>query len=329
MKTEVDMLPINKVLLRTFRFLFFLAVVLFLVILPVITILIYNSRFHVRFETDSLCVFHTEQFENLVMETCTFTSNRGQKLTGYKYQKQHTENTAVPNGVVVMAHGFGGGGHNLYMDVADYFASHNYLVFAYDATGNDASEGDVIGGFPQGIIDLDYAISYVKAQEEYKNLPIMLFGHSWGAYSVGNVLNFHPDVSAVIMVAGFDNSAALIKEYGGEFAGEAVQFLMPYVKFYELLKFGKYARSSAIEGFENSTADIMILHSSDDKTVPASCGYDSFYEKYQTNSRFHFILFEDRGHGKIYYTKDSNQYVRKQDTELMQQMLQFYLQSVN
>ena len=106
-------------------------------------------------------------------------------------------------------------------------------------------------------------------------------------------------------------------------------FRMPYVKFYELLKFGKYARSSAIEGFENSTADIMILHSSDDKTVPASCGYDIFYEKYQTNSRFHFILFEDRGHGKIYYTKDSNQYVRKQDTELMQQMLQFYLQSVN
>ena len=72
MKTEVDMLPINKVLLRTFCFLFFLAVVLFLVILPVITILTYNSRFHVRFETDPLCAFHTEQFENLTVETFTF-----------------------------------------------------------------------------------------------------------------------------------------------------------------------------------------------------------------------------------------------------------------
>lgn len=310
---------------KPFLFFFvFPVLALFFVILPAITILVYNSRFHVRFETDPLCAFHAEQFENLTVETCTFTSNRGQKLTGYKYQKQNPENSSAPNGVVVMAHGFGGGGHNLYMDVADYFASHNYLVFAYDATGNDSSEGKAIGGFPQGIIDLDHAISYVKTQEEYQNLPIVLFGHSWGAYSVGNVLNFHPDIKAAVMAAGFDTSSVLIEQYGKEFAGKVSRLLMPYVYLYEYLKFGKYARCSASEGLENCNADIMLLHSLNDSTVPASCGYDIYYEKFQNDSRFHFLWFKDRGHGKLYYTKDSNSYIRKLDEEIMEQMLQIY-----
>ena len=61
-----------------------------------------------------------------------------------------------------MAHGLGGGGHNSYMDCANYFARHGYYVFAYDATGNDESEGEGVGGLPQGVIDLDYAISFVE-----------------------------------------------------------------------------------------------------------------------------------------------------------------------
>ena len=80
----------------------------------------------------------------------------------------------------VIAHGFGGGGHNSYMDVANYFASNGYYVFAYDVTGCDKSEGEGVGGVPQGVIDLDHAISFVEDNNEIPELPIMLFGHSWG-----------------------------------------------------------------------------------------------------------------------------------------------------
>ena len=53
------------------------------------------------------------------------------------------------------------------MDVADYLSSNGYLVFAYDATGNDESEGDAVNGLPQGIIDLDYAIRFIKESNEF------------------------------------------------------------------------------------------------------------------------------------------------------------------
>ena len=48
------------------------------------------------------------------------------------------------------------------MDCAYYFAKNGYYVFAYDSTGSDASEGEGVGGTPQGVIDLDYAISFVE-----------------------------------------------------------------------------------------------------------------------------------------------------------------------
>ncbi|WP_370631506.1 serine aminopeptidase domain-containing protein [Peptoniphilus sp. KCTC 25270] len=52
-------------------------------------------------------------------------------------------------GIIIIAHGFGGGGHNSYLDCINYFAQNGYYVFAYDATGNDESEGEGVRGFPQ------------------------------------------------------------------------------------------------------------------------------------------------------------------------------------
>ena len=66
-----------------------------------------------------------------------------------------------------MAHGFGGGGHNGYLNVVDYFTKNGYLVFTYDATGNDESEGAAVGGLPQGLIDVDYALRFVKSENAY------------------------------------------------------------------------------------------------------------------------------------------------------------------
>lgn len=58
-------------------------------------------------------------------EKYEFTSNKGQKLVGYNYYVDKNV-----KGIVIFAHGFGGGGHNSYMDCANYFAKNGYYVFA-------------------------------------------------------------------------------------------------------------------------------------------------------------------------------------------------------
>lgn len=72
--------------------------------------------------------------------------------------------------------------------------------------------------------------------------------------------------------------------------------MLPFVRLHEGIKYGEYASNTAMDGFSNSTAAVMIVHSRDDETVPPEYGYDIYYKKYKDDSRFRFIQFEEKGH---------------------------------
>ncbi len=291
-------------------------VIIVLVVLAVVitaglyalSVMIYNEFFGIRYETNELMAFSVSDFEGLKCEEHFFTSDKGHKLAGYLYT---SDNTACADKIVVIAHGLGGGGHNSYMDVCNYFAANGFTVFAYDVTGNDNSEGECCYGLPQGVIDLRYAIDYVKSLDGSADSDILLLGHSWGGYSVTNVLTYHPDVKAVVSFAGFDKSTDLIYSQGKAMAGEAVNMVLPFVNFYEGITFGEYASNTASKAFEAAQAKVMVLHSSDDTTVPMEYGYDIWYEKYKDNSRFTFVPFTDKGHSAIMQSEDALEYAKE------------------
>ena len=83
------------------------------------SVIIYIENFNRRFESYEPYMRHVEDFDGLRRTKYEFSSDKGQKLTGYMYAAREEE----PRGIIVMAHGFGGG-YNSYMDCADYFA-HN------------------------------------------------------------------------------------------------------------------------------------------------------------------------------------------------------------
>lgn len=283
-----------------------LLIIVFAVVFPIVSVSIYDGIFQVRIQTPPHVVFTADDYEGLTMEKVSFQTKQGHTLAGYKYIM---ENENSPKGVVVLAHGFGGGGHCGYMPVIAYLADHGYAVFSYDATANDASEGEYVGGFPQGVIDLDYAIRYVKNDSDYANMPIFLVGHSWGAYSVGNVLSFHTDISGAVLFAGFNESKLLIRQTGYDYVGGLVDLMVPYVEGYEWIKYGNYALTSANKGFHDAeNAKIMIVHSTDDGTVFQSNGYDLFLKEHGDNDRVSFVLYETRGHNDLFYSEDTISY---------------------
>jgi len=274
----------------------------------VLSVEIYNENFNQRFESYEPLMRYVDDFDGLQRSKYEFVSGQGQKLTGYMYTA--AEN---PQGIIVMAHGFGSG-HNSYMDCANYFAHHGYCVFAYDATGNDESEGDGVGGIPQGVIDLDYAITFVEESGKFPDLPIALFGHSWGGYSVCSVLTYHPEVKAVISCSGFNCSSDLFESEGKKQAGAGIYLMLPFVKLHGRIKYGGYAVNTAMDGFSKSRAAVMILHSLDDEVVPVEYGYNTYYETYKDDSRFRFVHFENKGHN---YLNDET-YTDELDAELDQ-----------
>ena len=253
----------------------------------------YNENFNVRCDDYEPLMLRVEDFNGLQCTEYSFSSDKGQKLVGYLYsigENQH--------GTVIIAHGFGEG-HNSYMDCANYFAQNGYYVFAYDATGSGKSEGEGMGGAPQGVIDLEHAISFVELSNDIPDLPIVLFGHSWGAYSVSNVLAYHPEVRAVIECSGFDRASDMFESGGKSQAGDLIYTMTPFIRIYERFKFGKYATNTAMDAFDSTDAAVMIVHSADDNVIGIEYGLDKYYEKYKDDPRFTFVRFEDRGHSRI------------------------------
>lgn len=258
--------------------------------------IVYNMSFNYGCTTSEEWMFEVKDFENLDRTRYEFRTRNDKKLVGYLY----FDKVVTEKGLVVFAHGLGGGGQTGYMDIFDYLTSNGYYVFAYDATANDESEGEVIGGLPQGIIDLDYAINFTKTIKEVKDLPLMLMGYSWGGLSVSNVINYHNEVKAVVAMSGWNESLNLIEYYGCNMVGPFGKVLLPFASIHEHLKYGKYASSSAMKAFEKTNAKIMIVHSQDDGTVPIEYGYDTYYEKYSSDERFTFKHYESRGHNFIF-----------------------------
>ncbi len=254
----------------------------------------YNENFDIRSDSYAPLMLHVEDFDGLECKEYSFLSDKGQKLAGYLYSSGENQHA-----VVVIAHGFGGGGHNSYMDVADYFAKKGFYVFAYDATAMDKSEGEGLGGVPQGVIDLDRAISFLEANKDYAVLPIVLFGHSWGGYCVSAVLTYHPEVKAVIECSGFNKSQDMFESGGKSQAGSFIYTMTPFIGLYERFKYGKYAANTAMDGFDSTDAAVMMVHSADDQVIGIEYGLDKYYEKYKDDARFTFLRFEDRGHNEI------------------------------
>ncbi len=135
---------------------------------------------------------------------------------------------------------------------------------------------------------------------KFPDLPIVLFGHSRGGYSVCSVLTYHPEVKAVIDCSGFNRSTDIFEAKGKNQVGNGIYLMMPFVKLINQVKFGKYASNTALDGFAASDADVLIVHSKDDSMVPIEYGYDLYYEKYKDDPRFKFIQFEDAGHNYVF-----------------------------
>lgn len=279
--------------------------VLFVIAPYTISAIVLHVVFNRRFTTCDYLRFSVDDFDGLQAERHVFTSNNGQKLVGYRY---YVDNSA-PKGLVVVAHGLSGGGQNGYLDVSYYFARHGYQVFAYDATGNDESEGKV-GGLEQSVIDLNSAIVYASKLPQLASLPVVLWGHSWGGYAAMCALAYNGNVKAVANVSGFHCAIDMIKLKGKLYGGSPSLLLLPYVRSVESMRFRQYSALCGIDAANNSVAGVLVAQGAQDETVPTQYGYEAYYAEFSNNSRFEFVNYKDKGHTDILYTQEGWAYTQ-------------------
>lgn len=272
-----------------------IAIFTFICFLMVSTL--YESVFGKRFEIyDSPLLPDFKDYPDLQSDPVSFPSEKGYNYSGTIY---YYNNVPKFKGLIVFSHGIFDGQLN-YLPEIDYFAKRGYKVFGFDNTGSHLSGGKSLRGLPQSAKDLDTALKYVTSEINTEKLPLFLFGHSWGGYAVSTVSCYNQyDIKGVFVQSGFNRCCDMVVAEAVKRFGKFMLALMPYIRMYERIKFGKAADYTAMQGIAKATArgtKFLILHSLDDKTISLT---NSVLSNVIKNDNITLITEKHKGHNSL------------------------------
>jgi alpha-beta hydrolase superfamily lysophospholipase len=181
-------------------------------------------------------------------------------LTGYLLGSENTK------GLVVLAPGIGEGTEH-YLSEMMYLVDRGWRVFSFEYTGSYMSEGENSVGLPQSRVDLEAALTYLQSNNTLNQLPLVLWGHSWGGYAVAAVLRDHPEVAAVATLSAFNSPQGLLNEQIRNQLGILGYLEYPFAWGYQTLRFGHSAGVTAVDGINTGDTPVMIIHGSADEAI--------------------------------------------------------------
>lgn len=173
-------------------------------------------------------------------------------------------------GEIVVINGIGAGIDSHLSEIM-YFIDHGWSVVTWNATGIGDSGGRGIMGLQQVRLDLLAYLNYRQAQGE--TLPLVLYGHSAGAYAAATVLDGdgYP-VCGAVCLCGFDSPLSVLLYHARQYAGVLADAQYPFLVLENRFLFGKDADLSAIEAINRSQAHVLVVESTSDDLVPHDLG---------------------------------------------------------
>lgn len=194
-----------------------------------------------------------------------------------------------------------------------YFVDAGWMVLSFDYTGCYNSEGKSMVGYVQAPKDLNAVLGYVETEARFDNMPILLFGHSLGAYASTVILHDNHNVAAVVAASGFDNPKEQWEYSVKRSTGIFGNLLKPYAGMYMDMKFRDEAHLSAIDGINSTDIPVLIISGTDDEFYG---GVSNLYERQHeiTNKNYEFLLMDKEGHNGHYnyfLTDEAIEYQKK------------------
>lgn len=252
----------------------------------------YRSNLFIRNDNpNGIFYFSAADFPDLQAKNYDFQSQDGYALKGWFYYYDNP----IPGRLVVFDHGMGNG-HRAYLREIERLAKAGFLVYSYDHTGCMASGGESTNGFAQSLKDLDACIAAIKQEPALQDRTISVVGHSWGGFSTMNIPALHPEITHVVSMSGFISVKRMLEQ------------IMPGMlkgmrkKLYELERSSNpdYVEYDALQTLSNTTANVLLIASSDDKVVQKSHHFDVLQRELGHRKNIRFYLTENKGHNPSY-----------------------------
>ena len=219
--------------------------------------------------------------------------------------------------LVVISHGLGGGEES-YLSEALYFIDHGFAVLAYSNTGCWESEGKTSVGLSQSVLDLDAALTWVESEPRFSDVPIYLYGHSWGGYAVTAVLAYDHNITASASVAGFNDPMTMIMEWGEGMMGPLVYLEFPFILINQKLTFGDTLNLTAVDAINSTDTPVLLLHGDQDETVSYHKAGIIASKAQITNPNVEYKVCSNEnqnGHNNLFVSVDCTDYVDAKNEE--------------
>lgn len=235
------------------------------------------------------------------------------RLQGYYYQVEN------PKALVVVSHGMHAGADD-YLPIVLFFTQNGYSVFSYDYKGTYNSDGDSTVGMCESVVDLDYALRFIKTDSRFKGLKICLIGHSWGGFASASVLSIQNGISACACLAPFNNGYKLFLEKGRQYAGEIGDQGIPkyFLDIYQKSKFKDYADATGVKGINSVNIPVLIAHGNNDKIISYTEQSIICHHEEITNPNVEYYIGKglQAGHDSIWHSEESAIYMEQVKNDL-------------
>ena len=201
-----------------------------------------------------------------------------------------------PKAVVVMVHGIRSSSNEL-EPVTQYLTEQGYAVATFDGTASGRSQGDKTVGLQQQRFDLRAALIELDRQGLYTDLPLILFGHSAGAYGVATEAP-ETRASAVVCVSGFDTPLGTMRAWAAQYTGPLSTVEYPFLLIRELIAKGEEANTAASSALRRSGIPAIVIHGAKDDVVKKDI---SLYQAVSENGapQISLIWSDEHGHSDI------------------------------
>lgn len=293
-----------------------LAFFIFCLVSMVATKFIYDAIFGLRPE-EAIPV--PEQLQTMVRQRLSVQYESGDALlTGYLYRAEGDGDT-----LVLLAPGFHARADSYLWQIRD-LTERGWSVFAFDATGNGASQGDSYVGFSQIVYDLRATLNYIEKQNRFGYNEIVLLGHSQGGYGVCGVLAEEYDIGAVVTVSGVNSAMEGVVGLATSYIGPLAWGNYGFLWLYQGMLFDPRTVSlQAHDQLEQSRVPALVIHGSSDSQVPADRFSIYAHRDEVRRPEVEFLLWDEDGydgHTDLLFDPDGTA-----NRELMERIHQFLL----
>ena len=198
--------------------------------------------------------YSSNDFNGFKEEAYSFNNSKGIEIHYFYYYYDNYKEDKL----ILFLPGIGPG-HVSYFAEIETLARRGYKVLTLDYTGCGESKGDYLGSLNMPTLDVMDLLDHLKIDK-----PIVVVGHSLGAYTSLNIINIRKDIDRAVVISPFIDMKSLLNVFTRS------NFITKYLLKYENKINPKYYPIDNIEYLKNTKDKLFIIQSDDDGVIPYS-----------------------------------------------------------